>query len=48
MQSECNQMILGYLKSLEVDSDQSKACLDDQIGFVGWDGIGLVGIGYQK
>ena len=38
---ECSQIILGHVSSLEVDSDQSKACLDDQRGFVdvgmGWD-----------
>ena len=26
---ECSQIILGHVSSLEVDSDQSKACLDD-------------------
>ena len=29
---------LGHWWSLEVDSDQSRAYLDDKRGFVGWDG----------
>ena len=43
-------VIGGHWRSLEVGSDQSKACLDDLRGFVGWDGIGLDGmvIGYHR
>ena len=29
MRSECSQIILGHLSLLEVDSNQSVACIDD-------------------
>ena len=40
--SSCLSVILGHLSSLEVDSDQIKACYDDSRDFVdGMDGIGI-------
>ena len=36
-------MVLVHLSSLQVDSDQSEACLDDkkEALWMGWDGIGM-------
>ena len=37
-------MIGSDWRSLEVDSDKSKACSDDLRGFVGWDWVGIDGM----
>ena len=46
---EVSQSVIGcHWRPLEVDSDQSKACLDDQRGFVGWDWMVIISLRYSK